>query len=262
MEIFLNLNTWIALITLTFLEIVLGIDNIIFISIAADKLPTSLRQKATNIGLVLAMLIRVGLLFMLSILTALNHPFLIINQSWISASISGQALILFGGGIFLLYKSTKEIHEKVEDKHHDEHEIKANRAASLTGAVLQIAMINLVFSFDSILTAIGMTNGISERPQDATLVMIVAVVVSMLIMMLFAKPVGNFVNQHPTIQMLGLTFLILIGFMLITESAHISDLSVLGNKVGTVPKAYLYFAISFSLMVEFLNMKVRKKEKK
>ena len=107
-----------------------------------------------------------------------------------------------------------------------------------------------------------MTNGISDRPQDATLVMIVAVVVSMLIMMLFAKPVGNFVNQHPTIQMLGLTFLILIGFMLITESAHISDLSVLGNKVGTVPKAYLYFAISFSLMVEFLNMKVRKKEKK
>ena len=123
-------------------------------------------------------------------------------------------------------------------------------------------MINLVFSFDSILTAIGMTNGISENPQDATIIMMVAVIVSMLIMMFFAKPVGEFVNQHPTIQMLGLTFLILIGFMLITEAAHISHLSFLGNEVGSVPKAYLYFAISFSLLVEFLNMKVRKKQSK
>ncbi len=261
MEVFLNANAWIALLTLTFLEIVLGIDNIIFISIAADKLEPEQRSKATNIGLLLAMLIRIGLLFMLSILTALNQTFFELHFSFLSGNISGQAIILFAGGIFLLYKSTKEIHEKVEDKKHDEKVVKSQRSASLTSAVLQISMINLVFSFDSILTAIGMTNGISENPKDAIVIMIVAVVVSMLIMMLFAKPVGDFVNQHPTIQMLGLTFLILIGFMLITEAAHISHLSVMGNKVGTVPKAYLYFAISFSLLVEFLNMKVRKKAK-
>ena len=262
MEVFLNLNAWIALLTLTFLEIVLGVDNIIFISIAADKLEPNQRREATNIGLFLAMLIRIGLLFMLSILTALNKPFWNINESWISVGISGQALILCSGGIFLLYKSTKEIHEKVEDKNHDKNEIKSKRSTSLTNAVIQISMINLVFSFDSILTAIGMTNGISENPQDATIIMMVAVIVSMLIMMFFAKPVGDFVNQHPTIQMLGLTFLILIGFMLITEAAHISHLSFLGNEVGSVPKAYLYFAISFSLLVEFLNMKVRKKQSK
>ncbi|MEE9363754.1 MAG: TerC family protein [Cellulophaga sp.] len=259
-EIFASPDAWIALLTLTFLEIVLGIDNIIFISIAAGKLEKGLRKKATNIGLVLAMVMRILLLFTISILTSLKKPFLVLDESWISGGISGQSLILFGGGLFLLYKSTKEIHEKIEDKEHDEREVKKHRSSTLTNAIIQITVINIVFSFDSILTAIGMTNGISPNPNDALILMVVAVVISVIIMMVFANPVGEFVTKHPTIQVLGLSFLILIGFMLIAEAAHIAHLNVFGNEVGVIPKGYLYFAISFSLLVEFLNMRVRKKD--
>ena len=165
---------------------------------------------------------------------------------------------IFAGGLFLLYKSTREIHEKIEDRGHDEREVTKSRSSSLTNAIVQITVINIVFSFDSILTAIGMTNGISPNPTDALVLMITAVVISVLIMMLFANPVGEFVNRHPSIQVLGLSFLILIGFMLIAESAHISHLSVFGNEVGAIPKGYLYFAIAFSLMVEFLNLRMQK----
>ncbi|WP_046745585.1 TerC family protein [Kordia zhangzhouensis] len=259
-EIFSNPDVWAAIITLTLLEIVLGIDNIIFISIAAGKLPDHLRKRATNIGLILAMVMRIVLLFGISLLVAMKAPFWYINKSWISGGISWQAVILFLGGIFLLYKSTKEIHEKVVDREHDEREVKKQRATTLTKAIVQITMINIVFSFDSILTAIGMTNGISNNPNDALLVMIIAVVASVVIMMLFANPVGNFVNKNPSIQILGLSFLILIGFMLIAESAHISHLKVFGQTVGAIPKGYLYFAIAFSLMVEFLNLRVGRKE--
>ncbi|MFT4830400.1 MAG: putative tellurium resistance membrane protein TerC [Psychroserpens sp.] len=258
-EIFTSPDAWIALLTLTFLEIVLGIDNIIFISIAAGKLDKSLRKKATNLGLILAMAMRILLLFGISLLTSMKKPFWIIEGDWVTGGISGQALILFGGGLFLLYKSTSEIHEKVEDKGHDEREVQKQSSSSLSSAIVQITVINIVFSFDSILTAIGMTNGISPNPNDALILMVVAVVISVIIMMLFANPVGEFVNKHPSIQVLGLSFLILIGFMLIAESAHISHLIVFGNEVGVIPKGYLYFAISFSLMVEFLNMRVRKK---
>lgn len=160
--------------------------------------------------------------------------------------------------MFLLYKSTKEIHEKVEDKGHDEREVKKARSTSLMNAILQITVINIVFSFDSILTAIGMTNGISPNPNDALVLMIVAVVISVVIMMLFANPVGEFVNRHPSIQILGLSFLILIGFMLIAESAHLSHLIVFGNEVGVIPKGYLYFSIAFSLMVEFFDLRMKK----
>lgn len=260
-EIFASPDAWVALLTLTFLEIVLGIDNIIFISIAAGKLEKGLRKKATTIGLFLAMAMRILLLFAISLLASLKNPFWVIDKSWISGGISGQALILFGGGLFLLYKSTKEIHEKIEDKGHDEREVKKHRSSTLTNAILQITVINIVFSFDSILTAIGMTNGISPNPNDALILMVVAVVISVIIMMLFANPVGDFVNKHPSVQVLGLSFLILIGFMLIAEAAHISHLNVFDNEVGVIPKGYLYFAISFSLMVEFLNMRVRKKKK-
>lgn len=260
-EIFTSPDAWIALLTLTFLEIVLGIDNIIFISIAAGKLEKGMRKKATSIGLVLAMAMRILLLFAISLLTSLKNPFWIIDNSWISGGISGQALILFGGGLFLLYKSTKEIHEKIEDKEHDEREVKKHRSSSLSNAIIQITVINIVFSFDSILTAIGMTNGISPNPNDALILMVVAVVISVIIMMLFANPVGEFVNKHPSIQVLGLSFLILIGFMLIAEAAHISHLNVFDNEVGVIPKGYLYFTISFSLMIEFLNMRMQKKKK-
>jgi len=260
-EIFASPDAWIALLTLTFLEIVLGIDNIIFISIAADKLEKKDRKKATNLGLVLAMGMRIVLLFGITWLTSLKKPFLVFNESWLHGGISWQAMILFLGGLFLLYKSTKEIHEKVEDRGHDEREVKKGRSTSLTNAIVQITVINIVFSFDSILTAIGMTNGISPNPNDALVLMIVAVVISVIIMMLFANPVGEFVSKHPSIQVLGLSFLILIGFMLIAEAAHLSHLVVFGNEVGMIPKGYLYFAIAFSLMVEFLDMRMRKNKK-
>ena len=261
-EIFTSPDAWIALLTLTFLEIVLGIDNIIFISIAAGKLEQKDRKKATNLGLVLAMGMRIVLLFGITWLTSLKKPFLVLTQDWIHGGISYQALILFLGGLFLLYKSTKEIREKIEDKGHDEREVKNQRSSSLTNAIVQITIINIVFSFDSILTAIGMTNGISPNPNDALILMIIAVVASVIIMMLFANPVGEFVNKHPSLQVLGLSFLILIGFMLIAEAAHLSHLVVFDQEVGVIPKGYLYFAIAFSLMVEFFDMRMKSNKQK
>ena len=260
MEIFLNPDAWIALLTLTFLEIVLGIDNIIFISIVTGKLPAEQRKKATKIGMFLAMFMRIVLLFGITVLIAMKEPWFTLNFSWLSAQISGQSLILLLGGLFLIYKSTKEIHEKVDLKgeEEEEKELKQSAAKSFKSVIVQIILIDLVFSFDSILTAVGMTNGVA----GALYIMITAVVISVLIMMQFAVPVGNFVNNHPSIQILGLSFLILIGFMLITESAHLSNALILGNYVTPVPKGYLYFAISFSLLVEVLNMRVDKKKSK
>jgi len=244
---------WLSLLTLTFLEIVLGIDNIIFISIASDKLKSDAdRKKATNIGLILAMVLRIVLLFGVSILVAMEDPWFTFDWGWAAGGFSGQSLILIAGGIFLLYKSTSEIRHKLEGEE-DHGGTGGKGGATLTSVIVQITIINIVFSFDSILTAVGMTNGL----YGALVVMIIAVVVSVLIMMLFAVPVGNFVNKNPTVQMLGLAFLILIGFMLIAEGAHLGDLVVFDSHVGTVPKGYLYFAIAFSLMVEFLNMKIR-----
>ena len=207
------------------------------------------------------MAMRIVLLFGITWLTSLKKPFIVLSESWIHGGISWQALILFIGGLFLLYKSTKEIREKIEDKGHDEREVKKGRSKTLTNAIIQITIINIVFSFDSILTAIGMTNGISPNPNDALILMIVAVVISVLIMMLFANPVGDFVNRHPSIQVLGLSFLILIGFMLVAEAAHLSHLVILDQEVGTIPKGYLYFSIAFSLMVEFFDMRMKKNKK-
>ncbi len=258
-EILTTPDALVALLTLTFLEIILGIDNIIFISLAASKLPKEHQKKATNIGLMLAMVIRIILLFGISWLVAMEAPFWHINLSWVKGGISGQGIILFIGGLFLLYKSTSEIHEKVEDKGHDERQIKKSRSTTLTKAIIQISLINIVFSFDSILTAVGMTNGIGNNPTDALIIMVIAVVISVLIMMAFAAPVGRFVNEHPTVQLLGLSFLILIGFMLIAEGAHLSHLEIFGSQVGTIPKGYLYFTIAFSLFIEFINMRFRKR---
>lgn len=260
-EILSDPNAWGALVTLTFLEIVLGIDNIIFISIASSKLPEHQQKKATNIGLLLAMIMRIVLLFGISYLTALNAPFWHINLPWLQAGISGQAVILFAGGLFLIYKSTKEIHDKVEEPEHDKEEVEKQSSSSLSNAIVQIMLINIVFSFDSILTAIGMTNGISSNPTDALIIMIIAVVISVLIMMIFAHPIGKFVNKHPSIQVLGLSFLILIGFMLIAEAAHLSHMNMFGATIGAIPKGYLYFTISFSMLIEFLNMRMRKNKK-
>lgn len=257
MEIFTHPDTWAALLTLTFLEVVLGIDNIIFISITAGKLPADKIKKATRIGLLLAMFFRIALLLGISYIISMKDVLYTVDLGWLHTNITGQSLILFAGGIFLLYKSTHEIHQKVEGKELDPKEQSKKTAISLAYVLVQIVLIDLVFSFDSVLTAVGMTNGI----EGALIIMIIAVVISILIMMIFAVPVGNFVNRHPTIQMLALSFLILIGFMLITESAHLSDTSVIGQHVGAIPKGYLYFAIAFSIGVEALNMRVRKKFK-
>jgi len=255
-EVFSDPNAWIALVTLTFLEIVLGIDNIIFISIVTGKLPVEDRKKATRIGLFLAMFMRIGLLFGITLLIAMKEPFFSIDWNWFKADFTGQALILFAGGIFLIYKSTKEIHEKVDHKGEEEKTLGSAVQKSFVAIIFQILLIDIIFSMDSILTAVGMTNGL----EGALVIMITAVVISVGIMMLFAVPVGNFVNANPSIQILGLAFLILIGFMLITESMHLSGAELAGQHVGEVPKGYLYFAIAFSLAVEFLNMKMRKKK--
>lgn len=252
-----NLDGIVALISLTFLEIVLGIDNIIFISIAADGLEEKEKKRATNIGLILAMLMRIGLLFGIQYLIMMNSVWFTIDWSFMHVEVSGQAVVLLLGGIFLLYKSTKEIHEKVERKGEQEEKIERKKSSTIGNAILQITLINVVFSFDSILTAVGMTNGL----EGALLLMIIAIILSVGVMMLFAAPVGNFVSKHPSLQILGLAFLILIGFMLIVESAHLSNAVVFQQHIGAVPKGYLYFAIVFALAVEFLNMKMRKNKK-
>lgn len=244
---------WMSLITLCLLEIILGVDNIIFISITAGKLREDMQAKATNIGLVLAMGMRIVLLFGVTWLIAMNEPWISIDTNWLHAGFSVQSIILIVGGVFLLYKSVSEIHHKLEGEEHGKDSGK--KGISMRSAITQIAIINIVFSFDSILTAVGMTNGL----QGALFVMIIAVVLSVIIMMLFANPVGKFVNKHPTVQMLGLSFLILIGFMLILEGGHLAHLSIFGSEIGAVPKGYLYFAIAFALGVEFLNIRLRRK---
>ncbi len=246
---FTSAEIWISLLTLTFLEIVLGVDNIIFITIASNRLPDEQKPRARNIGLLLAMIFRIGLLFGISYLIAMSEPLFSIEGSFVHGFASGQSLILFAGGIFLLYKSVTEIHHKLEG--HGPETTPAKSRNSLLKVILQISIINIVFSFDSILTAVGLTHDV--------MVMIIAVIASVLIMMVFAGPVGRFVNHHPTIQMLGLAFLLLIGFMLIAEAAHLGHVRIAGSEIGQVPKGYLYFAIAFSLLVEALNLRLRKK---
>lgn len=255
-SVFLQPDAWIAILTLTFLEMVLGIDNIVFISIVSSKLPKTDQPKARTIGLALAMVFRIFLLLGIQWVMSLTQPLYNFELSWISGGITGQSIIILAGGIFLLYKSVTEIHQKIEG----DEEAGAKPMSGVSAAVIQIALLNLVFSFDSILTAIGLVS-FSEFGAGALSIMILAVIFSMIIMMLFAGPVSDFVHKHPTIQMLGLSFLILIAVMLITEASHLSNLEIFGSHVGTIPKGYLYFAIAFSLFVEFLNMKMKKIKK-
>jgi len=261
-EIFYSLDAWVALLTLTFLEIILGIDNIIFISLAANKLPEKERKKATNIGLALAMVLRIMLLFGISVLISLQSSWYVFDWGWSKGALTGQSLILLAGGLFLLYKATQEIYEKVENIGYDQREVKRKRTSSFEKVIIEITMINIVFSFDSILTAVGMTNGLSSDADGVLLLMVIAVVISVAIMLLFAYQVGQFVNKHPSVQVLGLAFLMLIGFMLIAEGAHMANLVVFNQESGVIPKGYLYFAIFFSMFVEFLNFKLRSKKTK
>ncbi len=259
-EILLNPDAWIALLTLTFLEIILGIDNIVFLSIVSGKLKPEEQPKARRIGLLLAMAFRVILLFGITWVLGLQAALFHIDWGFFSADVTGQSLIIFAGGLFLLYKSVSEIHHKMEG---EEESAKGKAGNTLTSAIVQIALLNLVFSFDSILTAIGL---ISMKPAPegfgpagALEIMILAIIISIAIMLIFAGPVSKFVNQHPTIQILGLSFLILIGVMLLAEGSHLAHFKF-GNdiEVGTIPKGYLYFSIFFSLFVEFLNLRMKK----
>lgn len=247
-------DTWLSLLTLTFLEIILGIDNIIFISILASRAHETKRKFIMRVGLLLAMVFRIILLFGITWLVALTKPWFSFEVVGIGGVFSGQSVVLIAGGIFLLYKATTEIGHKLEGKPEDVSGV-AKVGKSLTGIFIQIILIDMVFSFDSILTAVGMTSGL----HGAIFIMVISVIMAILVMMIFAAPVGEFVNRHPTIQMLALSFLILIGFMLIAEGAHYADFHLGDQEIGAIPKGYLYFAITFSLLVEFLNMRMRRK---
>jgi len=240
-------ETWVGLLTLTFLEIVLGIDNIIFISILSNKLPENEQPKARNLGLILAMVLRIALLFGITLIIGLKAPLFHIKFLGLDGHVTGQSLILFLGGTFLLWKATKEIHHKLESPD-EQDDPDGGLQSGLQAVVMQIALINIVFSFDSILTAIGIA--------DNLWIMVVAVVMSVLVMMIFSGSVSKFVNEHPTIQMLGLAFLILIGFSLIAEAAHLGHFIV-----SEIPKGYMYFAIFFSVFVEILNIRMKKVRK-
>ncbi|MDN3677235.1 TerC family protein [Flavobacterium paronense] len=262
MDILFTPNALIALLTLTFLEIILGIDNIVFLSIVSGKLKAEDQPKARRVGLLLAMVFRIILLFGITWVLSLQDTIFSIDLGSIfEAHVTGQSLIIFGGGLFLLYKSVSEIHHKLEG---EEESTSGKASNSIAQAIIQIALLNIVFSFDSILTAVGMVS-MKEPAQGgfgyegALLIMILAVVISIVIMMIFAGPVSKFVNEHPTIQILGLSFLILIGVMLLAEGSHLAHFRF-GNdvEVTSIPKGYLYFSIFFSLFVEFLNLRMKK----
>lgn len=230
-----------ALVTLTVLEIILGVDNIIFISIVSNKLPAEQQPKARLIGLLLAMVLRIGLLLTISWIIGLTKPIFtlpFIKDEGQPLGISWKDLILIAGGIFLVFKSTLEIHHKLEKVKPEQNQVKAVPTA-FGSVILQIVLVDAVFSFDSILTAIGLV--------DQVWVMIAAVVISMTIMILFSGAISRFINKHPTLQILALAFLIMIGMMLVAEGFH-----------QHFNKAYIYTAIAFSLVVELINMRLRK----
>jgi predicted tellurium resistance membrane protein TerC len=236
---------WLSLLTLTFLEIVLGVDNIIFISILSDKLDPKEQKRARNIGLLLAMVFRVGLLLTITWIMKLQDPLFampFIKEEGKPIYISWKDLILIAGGLFLLVKSTLEIHHKLEKPKEQGGESK-KVYATIGSVIFQIVLIDAVFSFDSILTAIGMV--------EEVFIMIIAVVISIGIMMAFAGPISRFINNNPTLQMLALSFLIAIGIMLVAEGFH-----------QKISKSYIYTMIAFSLLVELLNMRLRKRHER
>lgn len=231
-------EAWIALATLTVMEIVLGIDNIVFISILVDKLPMAERARARFLGLAFAMVTRILLLLSITWVMQLKNPLFAV----FSHQISGKDLILILGGLFLLWKSTKEIHHKIEGAHEEAHTAGKGRAA-LSSILIQIAILDIVFSLDSVITAVGMV--------DDIMVMIIAVMIAVGFMMVFAGTVSDFISRHPTVKVLALSFLLLIGTTLIAEGFHVH-----------FQKGYVYFAMAFSIMVEFLNIRMKSKAEK
>ncbi len=231
LEIFLQPESWIALLTLTFLEIVLGIDNILFISIVSKGLPAPEQKKARTLGLSLALIMRIALLLGITFIIRFTNPLFTL----FSVDLSGRDLVLMAGGIFLVFKSVMEVHHKMEGADAS----KESKAASFARVIFQIVLLDMIFSFDSILTAIGLT--------EHLILMIIAVVISMGVMMMFAGTISNFIQKHPTLEILALSFLILIGFMLFIEGWHYH-----------VPKGYIYFAVFFALVIELINMRIKK----
>jgi len=233
MEAFLNPDILVGFITLVALEIVLGIDNIIFISILTNKLPLEQREKGRRIGLFLALFARIALLFSLSLIMKLTTPIL----SVMHFDLSGRDLILLIGGLFLIFKSVKEIHHKVEESSSQEDDANIPKNINFNSIIFQIILIDIVFSLDSVITAVGMVSNIW--------VMIAAVVVSVFVMLWLAGPIANFVNKHPAVKILALAFLIMIGTALVAEGLHFH-----------FPKAYIYFAMAFSVGVEAVNIRI------
>jgi predicted tellurium resistance membrane protein TerC len=235
MDALLTTEGIVSLLTLTFLEIVLGIDNIVFISITADRLPLQDQKKARNMGIVLALIVRIALLFTVSWIIGLKEPFVTFGEF----GLSFRDLILIVGGLFLLGKSTSEIHAKLEGYDEETRDVKV---MSLRGAVLQIILLDVVFSLDSILTAVGLV--------DEVVIIIIAIVISLGVMLAFATRISNFINQHPAMKLLAVSFLMMIGLVLVVEGLHVH-----------VPKGYIYFAMAFALGIEVLNMKITKRSK-
>lgn len=244
LEIFMFWEGWIYLLILSVLEIVLGIDNILFISIVTEKLETLDQRKARNIGLSIALIFRLVLLSVVSILIKLTDPLFTIFDK----SISTQSLILLFGGLFLIYKSVAEMHKNIND----EHDVKIKNKKGLLNIICQIVIIDLIFSFDSIISAVGMTNGVgSETNSDPMAIIVFAIIISMFIMIAFAKQIGDFISSRPTIKMIALSFLVAVGILLISEA--------FGQHF---PKGYIYFALAYALFVEMLNIRMRKNKLK
>lgn len=244
MEIFLKAETWLALLTLTFFEVVLGIDNIIFISIVSNRVPVEIRAKTRNLGLLLAMFVRILLLLTITWVMKFKEPLFTVPGNFIfheDLAVSGRDLILILGGLFLIAKSTREINHEMEGE--EEAMETGGGKANVTGIIIQIILLDIIFSFDSILTAVGLT--------DQVIIMIIAVVLSIGIMIIFSGAISDFIHRHPSMEVLALGFLILIGFMLFLEGLH-----------KEVPKGYIYFAIVFSMIIEMVNIKVRNRRKK
>ena len=239
MEILLSPSIWVGLLTLIFLEIILGIDNIIFISIVVNKLPVEKRKNARRLGLILALALRIFMLLTITWIIEFNEPVI----SIMNRVFSLRDMILCIGGVFLIYKSTNEINQATESlKEPKESRDKKSKSVSVTNIILQIVFIDFIFSFDSILTAVGLSKFVA--------IMIAAVIISIGLMMIFLDKVGNFIKQHQSVEILALGFLILIGFILILESFHYE-----------IPKGYIYFAVAFAFFIEIVNIKKRKSKK-
>ena len=237
MEIFLKAETWLALLTLTFFEVVLGIDNIIFISIVSNRLPVEIRDRTRNMGLLLAMVVRIVLLLGITWVITFKDPLFTLFDK----GFSGRDLILGLGGLFLIAKSTREINHEMEGE--DETIDQGKGKVKVSGVIVQIILLDIIFSFDSILTAVGLT--------DMVIIMIIAVILSIGIMMIFSGKISDFIHKHPSMEVLALGFLILIGFMLFLEGLHYE-----------IPKGYIYFAVAFSMLIEMVNIRVRNRRKK